>query len=152
MQPECSRRKPRPSDPEVQADFYSEKKKKHTVKNAVITTLTGLVLFVGATVPGKTHDKTIAETQYAFPYPCLLWQDTGYQRLCTSQHGCHSTHKETAGKGVCRRTEGRKQSHFLHSDQSRACHFRNQEPKSGQRSLTAQKEPFFYPFSYLELT
>ena len=45
---------PRPSNPEVQADFYSGKKKKHTVKNAVITTLTGLVLFVGATVPGKT--------------------------------------------------------------------------------------------------
>ena len=49
-----------------------EKKKKHTVKNAVITTLPGLVLFVGATVPGKTHDKTIAERQYAFPYPCIL--------------------------------------------------------------------------------
>lgn len=70
---------PRPANPEVQANFYSGKKKKHTVKNAVITTLTGLVLFVGATVPGKTHDKTIAETQYAFPYSCLLWQDTGYQ-------------------------------------------------------------------------
>ena len=40
--------------------LLQRKKKKHTVKNAVITTLTGLVLFVEATVPGKTHDKTIA--------------------------------------------------------------------------------------------
>ena len=98
MQPECSRRKPRPSDPEVQADFYSEKKKKHTVKNAVITTLTGLVLFVGATVPGKTHDKTIAETQYAFPYPCLLWQDTGYQGYAPRNTAVIQPTKKPRGK------------------------------------------------------
>ena len=45
----------------------------------MITTFTGLVLFVGTTVPNKTNDKMIIETQYAFPHPCLLWQDTGYQ-------------------------------------------------------------------------
>jgi len=89
---------PRPCDPEVQADFYSGKKKKHTVKNVVITTLTRLVLFVGATVPDKTHDKTIAETQYAFPYPCILWQDSGYQGYAPRNTAVIQPTKKPRGK------------------------------------------------------
>lgn len=70
---------PRPSDPDLQKEYYSGKKKKHTVKNAVITCLAGFILFCGATVEGKMHDKKIADTQYFFPYKCILQQDTGYQ-------------------------------------------------------------------------
>lgn len=70
---------PRPSDPDLQKEYYSGKKKKHTVKNAVITCLAGFILFAGPTVEGKVHDKKIADTQYSFPYECIVQQDTGYQ-------------------------------------------------------------------------
>ena len=70
---------PRPCDPDEQQENYSGKKKKHTLKNAVVITACCLVLFVSPSVCGKTHDKKIADTMYSFPYPCQLYQDTGYQ-------------------------------------------------------------------------
>lgn len=73
---------PRPIDDEEQEENYSGKKKKHTIKNAVIILATCMILFVSPTVSGKTHDKKIADTMYSFPYPCWLCQDTGYQGYC----------------------------------------------------------------------
>jgi hypothetical protein len=70
---------PRPVDPEEEKENYSGKKKKHTLKNAVIITASRLILFVSASVCGKMHDKKIADVMYSFPYPCVLYQDTGYQ-------------------------------------------------------------------------
>jgi hypothetical protein len=70
---------PRPVDSEEQKENYSGKKKKHTLKNAVIITAGCLILFVSQSVCGKTHDKRIADAMYSFPYPCTLYQDTGYQ-------------------------------------------------------------------------
>jgi hypothetical protein len=70
---------PRPVDRDEQHENYSGKKKKHTVRNAVITTACCLILFVSPTVCGKMHDKKIAGTLYSFSCPCLLYQDTGYQ-------------------------------------------------------------------------
>jgi hypothetical protein len=71
---------PRPVDEDEQKENYSGKKKKHTVKNAVIITATCLILFVSPSVLGKTHDKKIADTMYSsFLSPCVLYQDTGYQ-------------------------------------------------------------------------
>lgn len=70
---------PRPYNPEKQEDYYSGKKKKHTVKNAVITTVGAVILFVSQTVCGAVHDKKIADEHYYFPYACTLMQDTGYQ-------------------------------------------------------------------------
>jgi hypothetical protein len=70
---------PRPVDEDEQQENYSGKKKKHTVKNAVVITACCLILYVSPSVCGKMHDKKIADTMYAFPYPCQLYQDTGYQ-------------------------------------------------------------------------
>ena len=69
---------PRPVDRERQKDKYSGKKKRHTVRNAVVTAITGCILFVGATVSGHTHDKRIADVQYSFPEEWTVYQDTGY--------------------------------------------------------------------------
>lgn len=69
---------PRPVDSDEQKDKYSGKKKRHTVKNAVVTSLVGCMLFVGATVSGHTHDKKIADMQYSIPEGFTLYQDTGY--------------------------------------------------------------------------
>jgi hypothetical protein len=71
---------PRPVDEDEQKGNYSGKKKKHTLKNAVIITASCLILFVSPSVFGKTHDKKIADTMYScFLSPCVLYQDTGYQ-------------------------------------------------------------------------
>lgn len=70
---------PRPSDSEMQKTCYSGKKKRHTLKNAVITTACCLILLVSPTVEGKVHDKKIADAHYSIPKGHLLWQDTGYQ-------------------------------------------------------------------------
>jgi hypothetical protein len=45
-----------------QADFYSGKKKTHTVKNLVITTLLGIIVWASPTTFGRVHDKTMAES------------------------------------------------------------------------------------------
>jgi hypothetical protein len=73
---------PRPQDKQTQRDNYSGKKKKHTVKNAVVTTMLCLILFVSPTVAGSTHDKRIADHYYSIPQGCILWQDSGYQGYC----------------------------------------------------------------------
>ena len=70
---------PRPKDEEAQSDNYSGKKKKHTVKNAIITNLTCFILFLSPTVKGSMHDKKMADTLYTIQKGFTLWQDTGYQ-------------------------------------------------------------------------
>jgi hypothetical protein len=70
---------PRPQDHQSRQDNYSGKKKKHTVKNAVVTTMLCLILFVSPTLAGRTHDKHIADHYYSIPQGCTLWQDSGYQ-------------------------------------------------------------------------
>jgi hypothetical protein len=44
-----------------QKNFYSGKKKTHTIKNLLLTTSLGLILFLSQTVSGKVHDKKLAE-------------------------------------------------------------------------------------------
>ena len=70
---------PRPQDPDEQKDNYSGKKKKHTLKNAIISSFLCVVLFVSPTVNGRMHDKAIADIYYTIPKDFKLWQDTGYQ-------------------------------------------------------------------------
>jgi len=69
---------PRPQDMDAQKDMYSGKKKKHTVKNAVIATMLGVILYVSPNYAGPVHDKRMAE-DYTIPPEFALWQDTGYQ-------------------------------------------------------------------------
>jgi DDE superfamily endonuclease/Helix-turn-helix of DDE superfamily endonuclease len=70
----------RPQDKEARKSYYSGKKKRHTVKNNVITQRGGKVLYVSDTFEGRKHDKSIAdEEQYEFPEGSKLWQDSGFQ-------------------------------------------------------------------------
>jgi hypothetical protein len=70
----------RPKDKEKQKSHYSGKKKKHTVKNNVITERSGKVLYLSGTHEGKKHDKKIADEEgYRFPAGSKLLQDTGFQ-------------------------------------------------------------------------
>lgn len=70
----------RPQDKEKQKTHYSGKKKKHTVKNNIITARGGKVLYLSGTYEGKKHDKKIADEEgYRFPPDSKLLQDTGFQ-------------------------------------------------------------------------
>jgi hypothetical protein len=70
---------PRPQDETQQKEKYSGKKKKHTLKNAVIISASCMVLFVSQAFCGNVHDKTIADTAYEIPAGFTLFQDSGYQ-------------------------------------------------------------------------
>jgi hypothetical protein len=71
----------RPKDPDRQRQHYSGKKKRHTVKNHVITDKrTRKIKGLSPTCEGKKHDKKLAdEHDLSFPPGSTLWKDTGYQ-------------------------------------------------------------------------
>ena len=70
----------RPKDREKQKTYYSGKKKKHTVKNNVITSRGGNIVYLSGTYEGKKSDKKIADEEgYCFPSGSKLLQDTGFQ-------------------------------------------------------------------------
>lgn len=75
------RRRQRPKDSIEQTEYYSGKKKTHTVKNNVIVTIEDRqVKYLSGTYEGKKHDKKICdEEQHAFPEGSTLYQDTGFQ-------------------------------------------------------------------------
>jgi len=71
----------RPKDPEQQRQNYSGKKRRHTVKNNVITDKRSRkIKGLSATCAGKKHDKKLADEQgLSFPSGSKLWKDTGFQ-------------------------------------------------------------------------
>lgn len=74
------RRLNRPKDKEAQKEYYSGKKKSHTVKNNVISQRQGKVVFLSDTYEGKKHDKAICDQEdYQFPQGSKLWKDSGFQ-------------------------------------------------------------------------
>ena len=75
------RARQRPQDPTAQADYYSGKKKKHTVKNNLIVGVKDrLIKYLGQTHAGKKHDKKICdEEQPTYPEGSRLLKDTGFQ-------------------------------------------------------------------------
>src|SRR5215210_7920986 len=71
----------RPKDKPRQREYYSGKKKRHTVKNVTIgDRRTRKIKALSRTRPGKTSDKRTAdEEDYHFPARSKLWKDTGFQ-------------------------------------------------------------------------
>lgn len=64
-----------------QKAYYSGKKKAHTVKNLLLCSLFGFVLFVGNTVEGTVHDKKIADEQLDFKKQVTCLADLGFKGL-----------------------------------------------------------------------
>jgi len=70
----------RPKDQALQKEYYSGKKKTHTVNNNVISHRGGKVVYLSETYEGTVHDKLICDLEgYEFPKESKLWQDRGYQ-------------------------------------------------------------------------
>jgi hypothetical protein len=91
---------PRPVDEELQKDKYSGKKKKHTVKNAVIIAACCLIIYVSKTYSGRIHDKAIADEAYTIPAGYTLVQDTGYQGYCPEGVKIIQPQKKPKGKDL----------------------------------------------------
>jgi hypothetical protein len=75
------RRCQRPSDQEEQKQFYSGKKKTHTVKSNVIVTLgKRRVEYLSGTCEGRKHDKKVCDAEsHEFPEGSTIYKDTGFQ-------------------------------------------------------------------------
>ncbi len=70
----------RPKDPEDQQEYYSGKKKCHTLKNLLVINETCHICFLSHTCEGKASDKSIAELAgYTLPPGSCLYQDKGFQ-------------------------------------------------------------------------
>lgn len=54
----------RPKDDEKQSDMYSGKKKTHTVKNTIISSVEKVILFLGKTFPGHVHDYKMLKNEF----------------------------------------------------------------------------------------
>lgn len=75
------RRRQRPKEAQKQADHYSGKKKAHTDKNLLLTSVhSRKIVYLSVTEVGKKHDKKIADEQnISFPPAATLGKDTGFQ-------------------------------------------------------------------------
>ena len=71
----------RPKDPERQKAHYSGKKRRHTVKNIVVSDKrTKKIKGLGRTQAGTRHDKSAADDEaYQFPPGSTVFKDTGFQ-------------------------------------------------------------------------
>jgi hypothetical protein len=70
----------RPKDPDRQTSRYSGKKKRHTIKNTVVADSKRRIVFLGATVEGKRHDKQLVEDDAPpFPEQSRAGADSGYE-------------------------------------------------------------------------
>lgn len=74
----------RPKNKDKQKSRYSGKKKRHTIKNTLVSTQgSKRVAFVSATFDGSVHDKKMVDLEpIEFPQGSALYQDTGYQGYC----------------------------------------------------------------------
>lgn len=68
----------RPQNPGRQRRHYSGKKKRHTVKNVVVTQ-GRRVQFLSRTAPGRRHDKPLAEPIQTLPQGAVVLGDSGFQ-------------------------------------------------------------------------
>lgn len=89
----------RPKDNEKQKEFYSGRKKRHTVKNNVIVSVGGRkVKYLSGTCEGKKHDKKICDGECpVFPEGIALWKDTGFQGYEPEGVNTHQPKKKPRG-------------------------------------------------------
>jgi hypothetical protein len=97
----------RPKDPEIQAIFYSGKKKRHCIKNNVLVNRQAKITLLTPTREGKKHDKKIAdETGLVLPDGSSLAQDTGFQGYALANVTMIQPMKKPRGKELTPEQKG----------------------------------------------
>lgn len=70
----------RPVDADEQAEYYSGKKRCHTLKNILLIDAACSIQFLSGTYAGKWHEKSIVDDEaYDLPPGSVLYQDMGFQ-------------------------------------------------------------------------
>jgi len=88
----------RPKDKDRQKRHYSGKKKRHGIKNLVVTSQ-GKVLGLSRTAPGSVHDKRLADqTRWRWPRGGTLLMDTGFAGYSPARTDVLMPHKKPRGK------------------------------------------------------
>lgn len=81
----------RPKDAERQSSMYSGKKKRHTVKNTIISSPDKVILFLGRTFPGHIHDYKMLKEEFPPEQPWFKdtegLADLGYQGIQKDYEG-----------------------------------------------------------------
>ena len=91
------RRLPRPQHRGKQKRFYSGRKKRHAVKNVIIVGQRK-VLWCSPTVPGRCHDKKVAEqARLRLPEKVHLLGDSGFEGLEAGAAGVVTPWKRPRG-------------------------------------------------------
>ncbi len=92
------RRVPRPQHRGRQKLFYSGRKKRHALKNVIITGR-GKVLWCSPTVPARRHDKVVADqARLRLPASVHLLGDSGFEGLAAGQAGVVTPWKRRPGR------------------------------------------------------
>lgn len=92
------RRLPRPVHRGRQRRYYSGRKKRHTVKN-VIGTIKGKVRWCSRTVPGRRHDKAVADAErLRLPKGVAVLGDSGFEGLDAGQADVITPWKKPKGR------------------------------------------------------
>ena len=101
----------RPKNSEKQKEYYSGKKKTHTVKNNILANSNCEVIFLTPTVEGKRHDKKIAdESEYRLPEGSTLLQDTGFQGFSVANVEILLPTKKPSGRELTQNQKDRNRS------------------------------------------
>jgi hypothetical protein len=88
----------RPQDKDRQKRHYSGKKKRHGLKNLVVTSR-GKIKGLSRTVPGSVHDKKLADqTRWRWPQGGTLLMDTGFTGYAPARTDVLMPHKKPKGK------------------------------------------------------
>jgi len=91
----------RPKDRDRQKEYYSGKKKCHTVKNTLVVDLNKKILFMGKTVEGKRHDKKVADDDSPpFPPQSKIGGDSGYEGYSPPETEVFTPIKKPRGKDL----------------------------------------------------
>ena len=94
-----------------QKQYYSGKKKTHTVKNVVLATTLGLIVFLGQTAFGHIHAKRLAESIH-FKQATRILADLGFLGWRPRGGSVSLPHKKPKGKEL---TDDQKQANTAHS-------------------------------------
>ncbi len=81
---------------------YSGKKKKHTLKTEIRTTIKGRIVGVSSTAPGSVHDFEMYKRGVPVPKESLVFADSGYQGLQKSHLATKIPYKKKRGKKLCK--------------------------------------------------
>ena len=86
----------------TQEVYYSGKKKRHTIKTEIRTTVAGRIVHVSKNHPGAVHDFTVFKGENLPPKESRLFVDSGYQGIADIHPNADFPYKASKNKPLDR--------------------------------------------------